>query len=835
MSKKLFLGIVFSLLFTILFAFSVSATVYYYEEGASEPLFQYETKDAVDVHSQTKQPYTLIDTYDGQFPKTDAEGNALTWYVVSTTTNGADTIKTVKSVLTTDTRYFTIDADGVYQYGGTDGNPVTQYNVVSVNFPHDSGIKKLGLENDGYRVGNIYEYDYNSTEILYLYLPKTLTTLNERIAQNTKVLVCDIPFEVTASKISHVAFYHAKNLKEINIPTTVKSIDGKGAKDGSAFYGCEQLEAVYFHKDSQLETIGIYAFNKCYALKDVLLPDTVKTVGEYAFYGTAIVNSPFTKNAIATLGKEAFGWCSNLKNFIFPAGVKEVKATDTLVGCGSLERVEFANNSQTTKILDDAFRPRNTTLYSFSKLTYISLPDSVTYVGEEAFRWLPLVESPFSKTSQCEYIGHMAFEGCGSLVNINIPKNTQFNMKQNLEKAGVFSNCKSLKTVYFHEDSTTLALPKYMFAYCEKLTYIKIPNSVKTISIRTFDRCTSLETVILGAGLEFMNAGRNDTNEDHNSLFYNCLALKNVYISSTLDLDRIGANQCHCFTTADSAIQGTYQKVAYFYNVNTAEEANALKNAFSTKVTNCGRNDRITNATVISLAEFNAKFPDKSQAYDKNYIVYGINTCDAFYNGEHDVVLNDGSQCKGVCNVCKTEQIDINADHDVVWVFNGNEGVSILSVITAKNTCKHCSTVTETKEIDKIFENFGFSSEIGGDGVYQKTKINKESIALYAALTGNEDVYNYGVFVGLAYDENDAPIDGALITVNDENKAVAINSNSTVIATFANTEFTYITIKVTGISEGTPLYFGAFAQIGKDITYISGDNEGNKAVVRIAE
>ena len=830
MTKKILLSALLTLIITILCVISVNATVYYYEEGASEPLFQYETKQA-----QENTKYTLIDTFSGEFPKTDAQGNALTWYVVGSTTNGIDTVKTVKSVLTTDTRYFTIDADGVYKYGGTDGKPVTQYNVVSVNFPHESGIKKLGLENDGYRVGNIYEYDYNSTEILYLYLPKTLTTLNERIVQNTKVLVCDIPFEITATEISHVAFYHAKNLRAVNIPTTVLSINGKGSKDGSAFYGCEQLEAVYFHKDSKLKTIGKEAFNKCYALSELLLPDTVETVGEYAFYGIAIVDSPFTKNAIASLGKEAFGWCSNLKSFIFPAGVKEVKATDTLVGCGSLERVEFANNSQITKILDDAFRPRNTTTYSFSKLAYISLPDSVKYVGEEAFRWLPLVESPFSKTSQCEYIGHMAFEGCGSLKNINIPKNAQFNMNQNLEKAGVFSNCKSLETVFFHDDSTTLALPKYMFAYCDKITYIKIPNSVKTISIRTFDRCTSLETVILGAGLEFMNAGRNDANEDHNSLFYNCLALKNVYISSNLDLDRIGANQCHCFTTADSAIQGTYQKVAYFYNVNTWEEANALKTAFSTKVTNCGRNDRITNAVVISLAEFNAKFPDKSVAYDKNYIVYGINTCDAFYNGEHDVTLNEGSLCVGICKNCMLEQIDANAEHENGWIFNDNNGVSVLSDIVAKNTCVHCGTVESTVSIGKLIVNYGYSSEMDGDGVYQKTKINREAIEKYAILTGNEGVFNYGVFVGLTSDKDGNPIDGSILDVNDEGMLEIVNPNTSVVAPFADTNYTYLTIKVTGTSKGTSLYFGSFLQIGSNITYICGEEESDKAIVRITE
>ena len=760
MKRKILFALFLAVFFTLVFVISANATVYYYEEGNSEaPMFQYETKV-----SNYDSKHILIDTYIGEFPKADANGNALTWYVTSTTQSGGNTIKTVKSVLTTDERYFTISSDGAYSYGGTAGTPVTQYNVVSVNFPQNGGIKTLNLQNDGYRVGNIYSYDYNSTEILFLYLPNTLTALNERIVQNTKVLVCDIPFEITAKEISHVAFYHAKNLREINIPITVKSINGKNEADGSAFLGCEQLVRVNFHKDSALESIGAYAFNKCDSLREVVFPDSLKDVGAYAFYLTGLTQSPFTMNSKATVGDSAFGQCTNLKNFIVPAGVTELNAMNMLFGCSEIQKIEFANNSQLQKISDNSFRATNNA--SFSKLKYIILPDSVTHVGNGAFYNVPIETNPFGVDSRCTYIGHAAFLGT-RITEVNIPKNAQFNMGADgkLSKEGVFSHCSLLETVNFREDSTTTALPKYMFAYCSNLTYVKIPNSVTTMSIRTFDRCVSLHTVILGAKVEFMNWGRNDSGEDHASFFYNCLSLKNVYLPRTIDITRIERNQCHFFTTADSAIGGTYKKVAYFFD-GTLEEAEALKAAFSTQVTSCGRNDRITSAEIISLAAFNEKFPDRTVDYDKNYIVYGVNTCDAFYNGVHDAT-DDGSCTTAL--TCKNCQITITPSydsHNYETEIKYPKGYTQSGYI--RNSCVRCSSYTE-EALAPLFECLGYSTpESNKSGITIGFIVNNEAIEKYQSLTGK--ALKYGAFAVAQeklgtndiFGENDTVVNGAI-------------------------------------------------------------------------
>ena len=193
MKKKLLL-ISLILAMAVLLALGISASTVYKDESGNV-MFSYEVDEK-----------NIISEYTGEFPKTDSAGNHLTWYVKSTASENGNTVKTVASFLTMDEAFVTLNADGVYSYKNNTG--VTNLKVVAVSFPYDSGIKKLSLTNDGYR--NAYSYSSNTAEILFIYLPNTLTELPGRIAQSTRVLVCDIPFDTHITKISHVAFHDSR-------------------------------------------------------------------------------------------------------------------------------------------------------------------------------------------------------------------------------------------------------------------------------------------------------------------------------------------------------------------------------------------------------------------------------------------------------------------------------------------------------------------------------------------------------------------------------------------------------------------------------------------------
>ena len=345
MKNKLLLVSLMIALFVLVFALGVSASTIYKDEGGSV-LFSYEVDEK-----------NIISEYTGEFPKTDGQGNHLTWYVKNTADENGNTVKTVASFLTMDEAYATLNESGVYTYKSNTG--VTNLKIVSVSFPQNSGIKKLNLSNGGYR--NAYSYTSNTAEILFIYLPNTLTELPERIAQSTRALVCDIPLDTPITKISHVAFHDSKCLREINIPATVLSIDGKSANDGAAFYQCESLERVNVAPNSQMTTIGNMAFFNCHKLSYIKIPDSVTSVGSRAFYETALVESPFGMGSrCETIGGRAFSVIPTLKTFIVPATLKSVEILGSqdygpLAECPNIELVTFGNSAPITELLPSFF------------------------------------------------------------------------------------------------------------------------------------------------------------------------------------------------------------------------------------------------------------------------------------------------------------------------------------------------------------------------------------------------------------------------------------------------------------------------------------------------
>ena len=95
--------------------------------------------------------------------------------------------------------------------------------------------------------------------------------------QNTPVKVADIEPGTPISTMGMLAFYGAKNLTEIYIPNDLAVLPGG---DGQGLFGhCTSLSKVTFEENSILWDAGQCTFYGCSSLKELYLPNTVKTFG----------------------------------------------------------------------------------------------------------------------------------------------------------------------------------------------------------------------------------------------------------------------------------------------------------------------------------------------------------------------------------------------------------------------------------------------------------------------------------------------------------------------------------------------------------------------------
>lgn len=191
-----------------------------------------------------------------------------------------------------------------------------------------------------------------------------------------------------------------------------------------------------------------------------------------------------------------------------------------------------------TRIGDNAFTGKK-------NLVEIIIPDSVTSIGQYAFsicKNLRKVIIPKSVTS----IGNGAFAGCTSLTDIQIDKeNPSYHMEggcliENDTKTVVWgrqgsiipSSAKIIGVFAFaHDDNLVnitipnniITIGEYAFYKCTSLTDIEIPNSVIEIGVAAFGECSELTTVELGKKITKLNKWA----------FFNCKKLIEINYNGT--------------------------------------------------------------------------------------------------------------------------------------------------------------------------------------------------------------------------------------------------------------------------------------------------------------
>lgn len=288
---------------------------------------------------------------------------------------------------------------------------------------------------------------------------------------------------------------------------------------GFAFYGAALKEIVI---PTSVKSIGDYAFCYCRNLISISIPVGVTSIGDWTFASCQRLESVSIPSSVTSIGDSAFNYCGNLTGITIPASVTSI-GDSAFSNCESLTDITIPTS--VTTIGDSVFD------YCWH-LTSITIPDSVTTIGVNPFTncyelteiivspdhpalsvvngglidkknqrlvcyLIALEEEHYDIPKGVREIGESAFSG-SVLKSVTLPDSVTSIGK------GAFSGCVALTGVTLPDSVTSIG--EFAFGYCTSLSRINIPDSVTSIGIAAFVGCQSLTSLFIPDGVTSIGA-----------------------------------------------------------------------------------------------------------------------------------------------------------------------------------------------------------------------------------------------------------------------------------------------------------------------------------------
>ncbi|XFA99121.1 leucine-rich repeat protein [Candidatus Izemoplasma sp. B36] len=325
---------------------------------------------------------------------------------------------------------------------------------------------------------NIYAKWSGSTsitidDIVYTITPQAASITSYLGYESELIIPSEILGYIPVSRIHNAAFKDS-GIYEIYIPKTITSI-------GSLAFNNSLVNHVYFEENSSLTIIEQGAFAQAVFLKQIVLPESLNSIGEWAFSGCGslrVINLPINVNYI---GNFAFDDCPDLVIF---ACASEIQPQWIYFVENYFEELHFNFESY----------------YNGSSLKYALFTDNTAMVlGSNEDLPLFTVNIPeLINGHVVRKISRAAFYNNSDINYVNIPGTvTEIG---NL----AFYLASSLINVNFHSSSELVVIGAGAFAFCTNLTDFVIPDSVDLIGDYAFVETLSLSEIVIPIGVDFM-------------------------------------------------------------------------------------------------------------------------------------------------------------------------------------------------------------------------------------------------------------------------------------------------------------------------------------------
>lgn len=297
--------------------------------------------------------------------------------------------------------------------------------------------------------------------------------------------------------------------------TIPKSVLHNGVKYQVTGIGKEAFLYTFVSEFTIPETVKYIAFNAfggSFELTSIEIPNSVTDIGSAAFTCSHKLTSVTLGKGVTTIGSLAFMGCRELQSINIPASVSTISAL-AFYDCPKIIDITLSNSL--IEIGDQAF--------SYTNITSIEIPKSVTILGLNPFSYIPsltklsvkkghplfnsdpnsnaIIETATNTlVAGCRYsivpntitvVGKAAFMGCKGRTELSLP-----NSVKTINDSAYF-DCIDLKSIDIPNSVTTIG--SEAFSWCTSATSLTIGENVNSIGGRAFWGCEKIKTVTCNA------------------------------------------------------------------------------------------------------------------------------------------------------------------------------------------------------------------------------------------------------------------------------------------------------------------------------------------------
>lgn len=246
-------------------------------------------------------------------------------------------------------------------------------------------------------------------------------------------VVTEVTFPDTTTVVKAMVLANCKSISKVTLPQGVKKISKY------AFYGNEDLLTINLPEG--LEELEANAFYNCYTLPSVTLPESLKKMGKMCFYQCKELESINIPKQIEVVDTSSFMNCHALKDVTLPSSLSEVRYR-AFAYC---EALPSAN-----------------------------LPENVRYIGTEAYTNSTGITEAIIP-AMADSVSYAAFSGCKALKKLTIADSSETLTVYTSSKKATFASC-PIDTIYYGRNVTSI---------CTKNGDIKAFNSLTSVKVLT--------------------------------------------------------------------------------------------------------------------------------------------------------------------------------------------------------------------------------------------------------------------------------------------------------------------------------------------------------------